>query len=1207
MLSRSRGGILDKSLSKGKNEINLSTFALLFAEMVKYAHNKVSTVQELQEKLAEYGRFVGVRLLDVIVLREKSYKRDTKLLSMLMFIKGTVWKNLFNKEADKLERSNDDPCRYFLIEKDPLVNTFISLPKDKSNLNCASFIAGIVEAFLTYGQLITQVQPQAKYQPVPEKISELIDNHERSEKEKNLKVDENQSLKKIELVPPNIQKYLFPNVPPEILEEISDELLAKIELPELHKLVEKNGLMAHFDEIGKEQFCPYEELLLFAMSIKEVPKMPEKWSFKVGWTKYLENGECEEVDFPDEKVLFFDIENCTIESPLAVLAVAMSPTAWYSWCSARLVENTPVPELAKLEHMIPLEPEGGSPEPRIVIGHNVGFDRARVREQYFPEKTKTRFWDTMSMNIAIYGMADHQKKVYEQSDVSMASKEEWVDAWRSRVSKNGLGAVHDRLCGDSTKLELNKSLQDAFVKENIDVIRENFQILTRYCAEDVQATFEVYQKLYPVFRERFPHPITSLGMMEMASAFLPITENWRIFYEQCNDETSDRNNKAGRNLIFASTKIQEDLGSSFKDDPWMWISEWKNHDKLKKPKWFLNLFNSQSKATLGTDEIEAKDVKFKCRDVPRIFGICYGPFPLHFKSDYGWGFLVPPEEGGFEDYSEVKTKRGEKIKMPNRAIVELVEKNREEGVGEPPLDVPVCKVGIFDFHRLPHPSKMKSNVGSPFSKDFLMDFEVGTMRATRFGENLKSYLSTLKETRFWGNYKDRFQEEITVWLDEGNKIGAIAPAIIPAGTVTRRATHKLWLTSTSPKDGMIGTSLKSMVQCTDGWKLVGADVDSQEQWLAALLGDSVVGEGKAGATAFSNMLLAGSKSDNSDLHSVVAKQVGISRNHAKVLNYARLYGAGKKHSIEFLKQQCIEENQAKNFAEKLFTTTKGEDKSYYELNSELKGDFEEFLKTACPKKYTDQHIVHGEKIFLPVYTHIDGQQSCHFENWMKEKLMGNKSKSAFPGMDQVLFLVKLYPKFPQSVSLYKHGFESHTFNFLEMIAREKSPSTPVLGCRLSQALEALPDDVPGAQDFRAKYKRTIINWVIQSTAVDFLHMLLISMKWLCEKYDIKARFVLSIHDEIRYLVKEEDKYRAALALNLSNMYVRAAISQKLGINQLPKSIAFFSQVDIDTVLRKEVDQSCKTPDGRIIPPGVALDLKDIIMKTSGSLVKGKQP
>ena len=115
-------------------------------------------------RLSSYGRFVGVRLIDLIVLREKGYKRETKLLSMLMFIKSTVWKSLFGKEAEKLERSNDDPCKCritvkiffiilivsdFIIEKDPIVNTYISLPKDKGSLNCASFNAGIIEAFLT--------------------------------------------------------------------------------------------------------------------------------------------------------------------------------------------------------------------------------------------------------------------------------------------------------------------------------------------------------------------------------------------------------------------------------------------------------------------------------------------------------------------------------------------------------------------------------------------------------------------------------------------------------------------------------------------------------------------------------------------------------------------------------------------------------------------------------------------------------------------------------------------------------------------------------------------------------------------------------------------------------------------------------------------------------------------------------------------------
>ena len=96
-----------------------------------------------------------------------------------------------------------------------------------------------------------------------------------------------------------------------------------------------------------------------------------------------------------------------------------------------------------------------------------------------------------------------------------------------------------------------------------------------------------------------------------------------------------------------------------------------------------------------------------------------------------------------------------------------------------------------------------------------------------------------------------------------------------------------------------------MIQCTDGWFLVGADVDSQEQWIAALFGDSLHESRRAGATPFSNMLLVremqewpllssdqsmipipfaqtGNKSDRTDLHSVVAKQVGITRDQAKV-------------------------------------------------------------------------------------------------------------------------------------------------------------------------------------------------------------------------------------------------------------------------------------------------------------------------------------
>ncbi|KAF7995132.1 hypothetical protein HCN44_004604 [Aphidius gifuensis] len=130
---RPRTSILDKSLSKGKSEVSLSCYALLFSELVQYS---------------ELGAEVGHKITDLLVIREKGGKREIKLLNALLFIKSTVWKSLFGREADKLEHANDDERTYYIIEKESLVNKFISVPKDKGSLNCASFVAGIVEAIL---------------------------------------------------------------------------------------------------------------------------------------------------------------------------------------------------------------------------------------------------------------------------------------------------------------------------------------------------------------------------------------------------------------------------------------------------------------------------------------------------------------------------------------------------------------------------------------------------------------------------------------------------------------------------------------------------------------------------------------------------------------------------------------------------------------------------------------------------------------------------------------------------------------------------------------------------------------------------------------------------------------------------------------------------------------------------------------------------
>lgn len=177
---RPKVSILDKSLSRGKQEVSLSAFALLFSELVQYCQARSTTVTDLQQKLHDLGWQVGSRLVDIVFVREGGwgasgssrwsagaagaalagsslavgstpmwgFRRETKLLNVLLAVKSTLWKAVFGKEADKLEQANDDERTYYIIENDPLVNRFVSVPKDKGSLNCAAFAAGVIEAAL---------------------------------------------------------------------------------------------------------------------------------------------------------------------------------------------------------------------------------------------------------------------------------------------------------------------------------------------------------------------------------------------------------------------------------------------------------------------------------------------------------------------------------------------------------------------------------------------------------------------------------------------------------------------------------------------------------------------------------------------------------------------------------------------------------------------------------------------------------------------------------------------------------------------------------------------------------------------------------------------------------------------------------------------------------------------------------------------------
>lgn len=81
----------------------------------------------------------------------------------------------------------------------------------------------------------------------------------------------------------------------------------------------------------------------------------------------------------------------------------------------------------------------------------------------------------------------------------------------------------------------------------------------------------------------------------------------------------------------------------------------------------------------------------------------------------------------------------------------------------------------------------------------------------------------------------------------------------------------------------------------------------------------------SGCTAFGWMTLQGKKSQGTDLHSRTADAVGISREHAKIFNYGRIYGAGQPFAQRLLMQfnHRLSQAEAASKARQMYALTKG--------------------------------------------------------------------------------------------------------------------------------------------------------------------------------------------------------------------------------------------------------------------------------------------
>lgn len=500
-------------------------------------------------------------------------------------------------------------------------------------------------------------------------------------------------------------------------------LLPDVEL-KLPRMYGKN-IDEHFRILAEKQSLPYLEAAS-KLHTTELPPMPQEWSWEIGWTRYETNGESQRVDFPAESALVFDVEVCMSEGRCPTLAVAVSPTNWYSWCSKRLIEERySWSNQLTLADLIPLEtplnsarPPGGQWKEMLIVGHNVSFDRSFIKEQYLLKGSKVRFMDTMSLHMAISGLTgfqrilwmanklgkkrglqevkEHIKKAGQKKQGLATGSWNWVNIG----SINNLADVHALYVGGPP---LQKEIRETFVKGSMVDVRNNFQELMQYCAMDVEATHQVFMEQLPLFLERCPHPVTFAGMLEMGVSYLPVNQNWERYLEDSEDTYEELQREMKKSLMaLADDACQLLQDDRYKEDPWLWDLEWDVQEfkqkkipvskkkvaetriatplpdweedpgplseeeragpcfsrlaveKLKEtvnrlpkrrqhlpghPGWYRKLCEKMSKEDSWSPG--ASLISLQTRLTPKLMGLMWDGFPLHYTEKHGWGYLVP--------------------------------------------------------------------------------------------------------------------------------------------------------------------------------------------------------------------------------------------------------------------------------------------------------------------------------------------------------------------------------------------------------------------------------------------------------------------------------------------------------------------------------------------------------------------------------------
>ncbi|TXT09159.1 hypothetical protein VHUM_02633 [Vanrija humicola] len=1105
--------------------------------------------------------------------------------------------------------------------------------------------------------------------------------------------------------------------------------------------LEGGNIRQHFHALGKHAAEPY---LSMAKEFAELdlPPIPQQWVVdRPGWTRYAADGSTSAVDSLDgETIVSFDVETLWKVSPYAVMATAASKDAWYSWLSPNVFEDPPA-EDTKTESkpvwdkstpetcprtLIPLFKDSKSPT--IAIGHNVGYDRQRVAEEYCLEGTQTRWLDTLSLHVATRGITSVQRaawmkyrknkvtKAEQRAETAEALQEEadkngdsllaqslaeWnndadsdnsggaIKTWEEVTSANSLADVAALHCG----IKVDKSVRDRFGDDNVkhasDLRPELAELLT-YCANDVLVTHKVYKEVLPLFLNSCPHPVSFSGMLTMGSAFLPVDEQWKEYLR--NAETKYQELNEGVRLALRHLADNVRLAGPKEDDPWISQLDWTPKAArwadpsgtasesapvtTVKPRWYSAI---KSPADLATNHSQRYLL-------PLLLRLSFRGYPVYYLHDHYWCFKAPLE--AVEDLCHV-----------HGAPVDLSPKDAHL---EPLLDD-----AVFFRVSLHSEARRTKLVGKGVKKDV-----AAGLLTSPFSDLLR---------RLTSGPPDAVVDQLMTCAEDMLKNGRETPwgaqldwevessSATPKPSL-KRAPHGTWPkwywdltvapTNNKVAQGELDLSTRKSVSPLllrmqwQGYPLV---ISKEHKWLYRVPVSEASSDPESPVSALKAVTLNGVKGDehlvrdnaylyfkiphkdgeganvgtplskaflkateNGILTSALASdpdpEVANAASAAMNMNALCSYWISSRERI--MDQFVVYDDPSRGMilppvitmgtvtrraVEATWLTASNAKKN--RVGSELKAmvrappgyaivgadvDSEELWISSVmgdsqfgthgataigwmtlegtKSAGTDLHsktanILNisrdGAKVFN--YSRIYGAGKPH----AIQLLLQGDGKLSKEDADTLATNLYKQTKGAKAFGgrkghavktsyLWHGGSESYLFNTLESIALMDRPTTPALGCGVTRALRK------SFLDAGHSYLPSRINWVVQSSGVDYLHLLIVSMDYLIKKYGIKARYLISVHDEVRYLAEEDDKYRTALALQIANAWTRALFCFNLGLDDMPQGVAFFSAVDVDRILRKETDMTCVTPSHpSALACGESLDIHAVLERTGG--------